>query len=75
MEVILNHTKFQLVRDSELAQLTGMSRSWVRKQRMHRRRGAEHVLKIDPVMIGSAPRYRLSDIETWLSAFNTDRGE
>jgi hypothetical protein len=43
-----------------------MSRPWIRKQRMSRRAGLPHVLGIDPIMIGSRPRYRLADVEAWL---------
>ena len=46
-----------LINDSRIADMLGMSRSWVRKQRFNRRRGLPHTLTIDPVMIGSAPRY------------------
>jgi predicted DNA-binding transcriptional regulator AlpA len=56
----------RLVRDAHIAELIGMSKSWVRKQRMLRRRGVDHVLAIDPVMIGTVPRYRLADVEAWL---------
>jgi predicted DNA-binding transcriptional regulator AlpA len=58
----------RLVRDAHIAELAAMSQSWVRKQRMFRRRGLDHVLDIDPVMIGSSPRYRLADIEGWLAS-------
>jgi predicted DNA-binding transcriptional regulator AlpA len=58
----------QLIRDKDVARLAAMSNSWVRKQRMYRRRGLAHVLTIDPVMIGSVPRYRLSDVEAWLAS-------
>lgn len=58
----------RLVRDGHIAELIGMSKSWVRKQRMYRRRGDDHVLAIDPVMIGSVPRYRLADVEAWLAS-------
>jgi hypothetical protein len=57
-----------LVADKFIASFTSMSQSWVRKQRMYRRRGLAHVLNIDPVMIGSAPRYRLDEFDAWLIA-------
>jgi hypothetical protein len=56
---------------ADLAELLRMSQSWLRKDRMYRRRGLPHVLTIDPVMVGSAPRYRISDVETWLAAQRT----
>jgi len=57
-----------LYSDSDLASILRMSRSWIRKQRMLRRGGLPHVLTIDPIMIGSCPRYRLADIKAWLEA-------
>jgi hypothetical protein len=51
-----------------------MSKSWIRKQRMYRRRGVDHVLAIDPVMIGSVPRYRLVDVEEWLASQKREVG-
>lgn len=64
----------RLVRDNDIARLAAMSQSWVRKQRMFRRRGLDHVLDIDPVMLGSSPRYRLADVLAWL-ALCSKRGE
>ena len=64
----------RLVRDSYIAELASMSQSWVRKQRMFRRRGLDHVLNIDPVMLGSSPRYRLADVLAWLTSCSK-RGE
>jgi predicted DNA-binding transcriptional regulator AlpA len=58
----------QLYADSDLAARLRISRSWIRKQRMYRKNGLPHCLTIDPVMIGSAPRYKASDVETWLAA-------
>jgi hypothetical protein len=55
-----------LYSDCDLAALLRMSRSWIRKQRMWRRAGLPHVLTIDPVMIGSCPRYRAADIVAWI---------
>jgi predicted DNA-binding transcriptional regulator AlpA len=57
-----------LYSDADLALLLRMSRSWIRKERMRRRTGLPHHLTIDPVMIGSCPRYRVSDVEAWLQA-------
>lgn len=55
-----------LLSDSDLASLLKISRSWIRKQRMLRRAGLGHVLAIDPIMIGTCPRYRRSEVELWL---------
>jgi len=64
---VTTHTN-RLVRDADIAELTGMSKSWVRKQRMLRRRGADHVLAINPVMIGSVPRYWWVEVQAWFAS-------
>ena len=58
----------RLVDDAYVAKRLSISHSWVRKQRFLRRRGLSHVFDIDPVMIGSVPRYRLEDVLAWISA-------
>jgi len=52
--------------DKELASLMAMSGSWVRVERHKRRKGLPHTLNIDPVMIGSSPRYRVEDVEAFI---------
>lgn len=59
--------EYQLMNDRDVSRITAMSQSWVRRQRMMRRQGLEHVFDIDPVMLGSSPRYRQSDVDSWLS--------
>jgi hypothetical protein len=54
--------------DADLAALLRISRSWIRKERMYRRHGLPHVLTIDPIMIGTVPRYRASDVDAWITA-------
>ncbi len=58
----------RLVDDAYIAKRISMSPGWVRKQRFNRRHGLPHVFDIDPVMIGSAPRYRLEDVLAWISS-------
>ena len=58
--------QIELLRDLDIARLASFSCSWVRKQRMLRRRGQPHHLDIDPVGIGRCPRYRASDVRAWL---------
>lgn len=60
--------KHQLVADSSVAQLLGMSSSWVRKQRFLRRKGLPHILNIEPVMIGKVPRYAEVEVHAWIDA-------
>ena len=58
----------RLVDDAYVAKLLSMSRSFIRKQRFLRRRGLPHIFDIDPVMIGSSPRYPLEDVDAWIAA-------
>ncbi len=60
----------QLLCDEDVAQIVSMSRSWVRKQRFLRRRGEAHTLTIDPVIIGSTPRYQERDVVAWIGALS-----
>lgn len=57
-----------LLNDQQLSDLVSMSKSWIRKQRMLRRRGESHTLTIDPVLIGTAPRYRQAEVLDWLNS-------
>ena len=45
--------------DKWFANRVGMKYSTIRSERFKRRHGLPHWLTIDPVMIGSKPRYRL----------------
>ena len=56
--------------DSAVAETVCMSPSWVRVQRYKRRKGLPHTLKIDPVMVGSSPRYRMEDVEAFIEGLN-----
>jgi hypothetical protein len=53
----------RLIKDSDIAETLSMSRSWVRGQRYLRRHSLPHILSIDPIMIGSNPRYRVEEFE------------
>ena len=52
--------------DRDIAEYLSLTSSWVRKQRWLRRQNESHVLSIDPILIGSTPRYRISDFVEWL---------
>ena len=54
------------VDDHWIASQIGMKASTIRVQRFNRKHGQPHWLDIDPVFIGSKPRWRLSDVQTWL---------
>ena len=61
--------------DKEIATELRMSVSWVRKQRWLRRHGQEHVLTIDPVMIGKTPRYQCEVVMSWFEELNQVGGK
>ena len=61
-----------LISDADIADMLGMSRSWVRKERLNRRRSLPHTLAIDPVMIGSTPRYRQSEVMDWVASLKNE---
>lgn len=57
-----------LLSDEQLAKVLNLSTAWIRKQRYLRKKGQQHSLIVDPVMIGDTPRYRSSDIGIWLNS-------
>ena len=59
--------------DADIASELCLSLSWVRKQRWLRRHEKAHVFTVDPVMIGSVPRYRNDDVQAWMEALNGPR--
>ena len=61
----------KLVNDKSVAAKLSMSPSWVRKQRSNRNHGLSHTLEIDPVMIGSSPRYLISDVDAFIASLVT----
>jgi hypothetical protein len=56
-----------LLTDNDIGYRLSLSSSWVRKQRHLRKYDHEHVLTIDPVMIGKNPRYLPDDFESWIN--------
>jgi len=70
--------EFIFLNDKTLALAMCMSKSWVRVERHKRRKGLPHTLDIDPVMIGSSPRYRVEDVEAFIKGLcpaNDNRGQ
>ncbi len=57
----------QFLRDKDLANILNVSSSWIRKERRLRNLGQDHVLTIDAAYVGSAPRYKKSDVDGWLA--------
>lgn len=60
----------QYLSDQDIANILRLSTAWVRKQRHLRNRSEDHVLSIDPVYIGSSPRYRFTDFSEWQASLN-----
>lgn len=54
--------------DKEIAKILGLSAAWCRRQRHLRAKGEKHVLIIDPVYVGTSPRYRSSEVRAWLES-------
>jgi predicted DNA-binding transcriptional regulator AlpA len=61
-----------LLNDKEVAKTLALSPSWVRKQRLLRKRKLPHTLTVDPVMIGRSPRYRQEDMKKWADGLKQD---
>ena len=61
-------TVHRLLTDKDVADRLSVSRNTIRTQRHYRLNGKPHWLTVDPIMIGSSPRYRLEDIEEWLAS-------
>lgn len=59
----------KLITDIEIAEILGMSPSWVRVERHNRKHGKQHWLQVDAVYIGSrSPRYRLDEFNSFLES-------
>lgn len=54
--------------DKDVARKLNLSPSWVRGQRHKRRKGLDHILKVDARYIGSCPRYVRDEIEAFVDA-------
>ena len=54
--------------DLQIGRLVGFSSEWVRQQRYFRRHGRKHAFQLDPIYIGSKPRYRAADVYAWVDS-------
>lgn len=52
----------EFLNDRDVATILNVSPNTIRVQRHYRLHGKDHYLKIDPVRIGSLPRYRREDV-------------
>jgi len=55
-----------LIDDAAVAKILCMAPATIRVQRFRRRSALPHWLTVDPIYIGSRPRYRQQDIAGWL---------
>lgn len=67
----MNTEETILLNDKAVARLISMSPSWVRGQRMKRRRGQAHSFTVDAVLIGGSPRYQREAVSAWLAQLGT----
>ena len=58
----------QLLADAAVARVLALSPATIRQQRYRRQHNLPHWFTVDPVMIGSAPRYRASEVSAWIEA-------
>lgn len=58
----------QFYTDKDIARLLCLSPSWVRVQRHKRKHGLEHVLSVDPIHIGSSPRYIKTQVDALIAS-------
>ena len=63
----MNEIPPDLLNDKDIAHRLGFSPGWVRLERFRRRHGQPHVLDIDPVIVGSKPRYLTEDVDAWIA--------
>jgi hypothetical protein len=56
----------QFYNDNDIARFVGVSPSWVRLQRHFRKHNKPHVFDIDPIFLGSRPRYPVDAVQAWL---------
>ena len=62
----IEHKESWLVNDAWIASQLQMKPSTIRAQRHKRKNGQPHWLTLDPVLIGTKPRYVRADVEKWL---------
>ena len=65
------HLPTLLLNDRELGRLIGSAPSTIRVQRHRRKNGLEHWLTLDPVFLGSSPRYRPEQAKTFIDNLKT----
>jgi len=57
----------EMLNDKDIAHCLRVSPEWVRQERFRRRHGKPHCLDMDPVLVGSKPRYLSKDFQAWLA--------
>jgi hypothetical protein len=61
-----------LLDDVGVARLLRMAPATIRVQRFRRRRNLPHWLRIDPIYVGSRPRYRQTDVAEWMTTIGSE---
>ena len=64
----------QFYNDKQIASLLAVSVSWVRLQRYNRRHGKPHIFDVDPVALGSTPRYAKTAVEEFIARLMAGTG-
>ena len=68
-----NNFEEGLFNDRMIADLVGMSPSWVRLHRHLRRYGKPHALPLDPIFVGKKPRYLPEQVHDWFDALKNQQ--
>jgi hypothetical protein len=68
-----NDRPFRLLTEAEVADLIGMSRSWIRTERSKMKRGLPHCFKVAPAIILGHSYYLDVNIADWLNNLRNSR--
>ena len=71
----INISRTKFVDDNWIAERIGMKVSTIRGQRFNRKHGLRHWLDIDPVIIGTIPRWNLKKSVAWLKKLSNSGAE
>lgn len=59
--------------DRAIAHRMGFSPGWVRLERFRRRHGQPHTLQIDPIIVGTKPRYLAEDVDALIEGLKAKK--
>ena len=69
----MTDASIQFYNDRQIAGLLAVSVSWVRLQRYNRRHGKPHIFDVDPIPLGSAPRYAKADVDEFMARLSAGK--